>query len=243
MSESALRKIKALRAKSAETGATEAEAMSAAAKAEELMEKYGVSDEDISRAESEDLIGEGSWRNPTKTVHPVVKYTAMSIAAFAEVRCWTNTAGDDRWITLKFFGFHQDVEMAIYLTEAFAAAYNAEWKRYCQDNPATSGVSRHKEFWSFTGGMGGRLRDRLRDLIIARKKNYTETATSGTALVVKKLAMVDAAKAGLGLTIREGRRHNQKMDPNAYYAGAAAGDKVNLSRPVGGSSGGGRYLT
>lgn len=66
--------------------------------------------------------------------------------------------------------------------------------------------------------------------------NAELAARNGTALVVVKSHTVDAAFEALGIKLAKGSGGPKARDHDAYHAGRAAGDRVNLSRPVGGQS-------
>lgn len=235
MSESAIRKINALRAKARENAnATEAEAMAALEKAAELMAKYGVTEAQLAAAELGEGLKRTGWRPKYKNVHPVTKYVSTAIGEFCGVAAWRRDNQSE------FYGIEQDAEMAEYLTEMIANCMDGEWRTYCRENPARQGVSRHKEFWSFTAGMGTRVAARLRELVEERERAMS---SDSRALVVNKQAvMCSAAEQALGLRLKTSRGRGIAADGRALGAGRSAGDRVNLSRPVGSGGAGPRLL-
>ena len=69
---------------------------------------------------------------------------------------------------------------------------------------------------------------------MASALDSTAQTGSGTALVVVKNAVVTEAFAKLGLKFRGSLSGKSVRDVGAYMAGRAAGDRVNLNRPVAG---------
>lgn len=228
MSDKVMKIIQALLAKSTEAGATEAEAMAALAKANELMEKYGVSPEQVNKADAEKDLTQKGWKAKTKNQHPIAKYSLTTIAAFCEVRCY-GIAGTSEVV---FKGFDQDVEMASYMLEMLANTYDACWKQYLKETPFEKGMSRHRQFWGFGAGFSKRVNERMQELIDQRAP---VSDGSGTALIVKKFDLIDASLEHLNLRSRKST--STTIDLNARASGKKAGDSVNLGRPVDGSAG------
>jgi hypothetical protein len=71
---------------------------------------------------------------------------------------------------------------------------------------------------------------------MAKALEPTARTATGTALVVVKGAVVDAAFDRLGIRFNSVLHGPKARDASAYHAGIAAGDRVNLSRPVGGAA-------
>lgn len=230
-------RIRALLAKTVENGATEAEAMSAAAKAREWMDKYRLSMSDV-EIQAEPLVQEQVDR-PNETRIAAVDYCLGGIDRYCGVKTWyTTTAFTNgsryRAIGIKklsILGLKADVEMARYLYTMIGGAIKSELARWQKargerDRAATS---------SFQVGMASRINSRLTDM--ARALEPVAMTGSGTALIVVKNAIVEDAyreiSAGFSKSTSSGM---SSRDGAAYRAGAAAGDRVNLSRPLRGGT-------
>ena len=88
---------------------------------------------------------------------------------------------------------------------------------------------------SFRVGMASRINARLIEMAAAR--DGAAKTGSGTALVVVKNAVVDAAFEKLGLQfLRRGAGLDKGARRSSHARRSAAGDRVNLSRPVGGGA-------
>ena len=74
------------------------------------------------------------------------------------------------------------------------------------------------------------LGERLGEL--KSKRDFTNTATSGTSLVAIKKPLVDEAFAKLGLLLANGRRGRAPKDHNAYQNGRSAAERVALNAGV-----------
>ena len=119
-------RIQALRAKTVDNGCTESEALSAAAKVAELLDRYdlSLSDVEIREAACEQRAFE-TYRKKRMPLDGCVG----AIAHFCDCRVWRekNAAGEARYV---FFGLRSDVEVAHYMTELIDGAVRSELGRY-----------------------------------------------------------------------------------------------------------------
>jgi hypothetical protein len=229
-SEAISRRIRALLNLTTENGASEAEALAAASKAQELMQAHRLtmSDVEITNEPVDQIEVE---RTSTVRYAPA-DYTARGIEALCGVRSWMsrrNVIRDGYYrshTVRKFLGLRPDVEMARYLYTMIGAAISVELSRY----QASRGFKSRTETSSFQVGMARRINNRLLDMAEAAAP-VAKTAT-GTSLVVVKNAVVEAAYASLGLKFSGSYTGMSASSGSAYSAGKAAGDRVNLSRPL-----------
>lgn len=236
-------RIRALAEKTVSNGCTEAEAFSAAEMVGRLLDTYNLSMAEV------DLHDE-----PTKTVvvkHRGVRRTPadgclMAIAEFCDAKVFTWTT----WVKSKarkgytkalaevrFFGLESDAEMAAYLYEVVCRAIETETKAYVR-SPLRRASGRSATT-SFGHGMANRIRERLR----AMKAEMTaaqSTTPRGTDLMVLKGKIVEDAYEDLSkkLGLRDIPTFTRVTNTSAFASGIEAGDKVNLSRPVGASKNG-----
>lgn len=219
-------KIKALRSKVPENGATEDEAIAALAAAQKLMEKHGICDADLLRTDfARDMHMEVKDQKQ-KQIHPCYRFCASYIEVFCGIRAW-QSYDLHRKKTLKIFGYNGDVEMASYLFDIIKGAMDRGWKEFIRDNPKKS-ASRHTEYWSFMIGMAERINEKLKEMM-------EQGTSTGTDLILKKNELVQQGLENLlpDLRLKSTKSKGMRADFAAYGKGQQAGDRVNLQRPLG----------
>lgn len=216
-------RIRALRAKTTDNGCTEGEALSAAAKVAELLDRHDLSltDVEIRTAPCERREYQTS-RNKRIPLDDCIG----AIARFCDCRVWRekSPAGEARYV---FFGLRSDIEAAHYLTELIDGAVRAELGRY--KTTADYGRFRHQDRHlanaSFTLGMVASIADKL-TAMKARRDQANNGA--GRDLVVLKTSVVDAELEKLNLKLETVRRTGRVVSPKAYDAGGAAGASLAI---------------
>lgn len=216
-------RIEALRAKTVANGCTEGEALAAAAKVAELLDRYDLSltDVEIGRSSCEQLVYEirRSKRIP-------IDECIGAIADFCDCRVWRekDRSGDVRWV---FFGLRADIEAAHCLAELIDSAVRTELGRY--KTSAAYQAFRHQERHianaSFTLGMVASIADKLTAMKVAREKAQ---GGGGRAVVVAKQAVVDTEIEKLGLELRMVPQARRLVSPLAYEAGEEAGETLTI---------------
>lgn len=210
-----------------ERGATEAEALTAIELANKLMEKYGVTEEELRKVEFAKDMKTGTVDNEKKSEDPASKLCATTIAKFCEVKVWGQQ--ENGKIVTKFFGMNGDVEMAEFLYEVIRAAMERGWTDYLAAGEYNKKINRHKLYWSYRYGFADRINNKLKEMMRERKQHQS----TGTDLVSLKDQIIEQAlKQELGLSFRKPRNVGVKLSTSAYLDGAADGDKVNLNRPL-----------
>ncbi len=218
-------RIHALRAKTIDNGCTEGEALAAAAKVAELLDRYELSltDVEIRKTQCEERIYETHLRKRIP-----IDECIGAIAAFCDCRVWRekNAAGEARYV---FFGLPADVEVAHYLTELIDGTVRTGLGRYkvSADYKRFRHRERHLANASFALGMCSSIADRL---VAMKAERDGVIRSSGRGLVVLKAAVVDSELAKLGLkllTVEQGP--GRMISPEAYDAGGAAGETVALN--------------
>ena len=211
-------RIQGLRAKTIDNGCTEGEALAAAAKVAELLDRYDLSltDVEIREAPCERL----AYETHRKKRIPLDDCIG-AIAAFCDCRAWRekNPAGEGRYV---FFGLRSDVEDAHYLTEVIDTAVRTELGRYktTADYQRFRHQERHMANASFALGMVASIADKLMAMKAARDD---VNQSAGRGLVVLKSAVVDTELAKLDLKLRTVQRASRMVSPMAYDAGGEAG--------------------
>jgi hypothetical protein len=217
-------RIQALRAKTTANGCTEDEALSAAAKVAELLDRHdlSLSDVELRAAPCERKI----YETHRKKKIPLDDCIG-AIAHFCDCRVWRekNAAGESSYV---FFGLSADIEVAHYLAELIDGAVRAELGRF--KTSADYGRFRHQQRHlanaSFALGMVASIADRL--VAIKAGRDQVNEST-GRGLVVLKTSVVDAEFAKLDLKLRAQRSTSRMVSMTAYEAGGAAGASLAIN--------------
>lgn len=229
-------KIIQLRKMVPENGATEAEAMVALELAAKLMEKHGITEEELNRAEFERDMSRVGFDKDNKSRDPAVQLCGSTIARFCEVKFWwsnqtSRKTGRRTRSWANFFGFHGDVEMAEFLMELVSKSMERSWKDYLKAGDYNRKITRHQLYWSFRHGFADRINAKLEEMIAARSPR---SETTGTDLVALKDALVQTGLEEMfpSLELKDGRSSSTTVNLGAYADGMIEGDKVNLNRPI-----------
>jgi uncharacterized protein DUF2786 len=221
-------RIQALRAKTIDNGCTEDEALSAAAKVAELLDRHDLSltDVELRAAPCERRLYETHRRKRIPLDDCI-----GAIAHFCDCRVWRekNAAGESSYV---FFGLRSDIEVAHYLAELIDTAVRAELGRF--KTSAEYGRFRHQQRHlanaSFALGMVASIADRLVAMKAARDKVNDST---GRSMVVLKTSVVAAEFDKLDLKLRTRRSTSRTVSMAAYEAGGAAGASLAISPGIG----------
>jgi hypothetical protein len=217
-------RIQALRAKTVDNGCTESEALSAAAKVAELLDRYDLS---LSDVEIREAACEKREFETLRKKRVPLDGCVGAIAYFCDCRVWRekNAAGEARYV---FFGLRSDVEVAHYLAEVIDGAVRTELGRY-KTSKAYQRFrhnERHLANSSFTFGMVNSIAEKL---VAMKDARDAANADSGRALVVVKTAVVDAELGKLNLNLRTARGSSRMVSPDAFEAGGAAGASLAIN--------------
>src|SRR3984893_6775367 len=152
-------RIQALRAKTIDNGCTEDEALSAAAKVAELLDRYDLSLTDVEIREAP--CGKRAFETHRKKRIPLDDCIG-AVANFCDCRVWRekNEAVEARYV---FFGLRSDIEVAHYLTELIDTAIRSELGRYktTREYLQFRHKERHMANASFPLGMAAYIADML----------------------------------------------------------------------------------
>jgi hypothetical protein len=238
-------RIKALTEKTVANGCTEAEAMAAADMVGRLLERYALSMDEIeirtARCVQVEVPLGGHRRRPIDGCVP-------TIARFCDCKVWLARAAADadpggadfdrprpagRYV---FFGFETDTALAIYLFAVIDRAISTETDAFRQHNPRFRGVALRQASTSFQHGVVARVSERLDAMLRAREATVRSQRSTGTALVVAKARVVEEAFRETEVRLVRMNGTGRRVISTAFRAGLAAGDRVNLNRPVSGDS-------
>jgi Protein of unknown function (DUF2786) len=211
-------RIQGLRSKTTDNGCTEAEALLAAAKVAELLDRYDLSLTDV------ELRNGQCERRPYETRHKKripLDDCIGEIANFCDCRVWRekSQSGNARYV---FFGLRSDIEVAHYLSELIDNTVRSELGRYknSADYRRFRHQDRHLANSSFTLGMVASIADKL--VAMKRERDAVKNGT-GRDLVVLKASIVDTELARLDLKLRTVAGPTRNVSPAAYEAGETAG--------------------
>ncbi len=215
-----IQRIQALRAMTVDHGCTEAEAMVAAAKVSELLDRHDLTLDEVSVRRSDcegvSVVTGRKRRAPVDSCMP-------PIAAFCDSRVWSEE-GDDGVLRYVFFGLKADVEAARFLHELIEVTFDTESTAFRRGEiyQALRGGDRRVALNSFQIGLTSGIAGKLAALKAAR--HSAGAKSTGFDLVAVKHAVVDEeiGRLGLHFTTRAAtlRRY---VHSQAYDAGKAAG--------------------
>jgi hypothetical protein len=215
-----VQRIRGLRAKTVDQGCTEHEAMAAAAKVAELLDRHGLTLNELDlRRQTCEGVGIDTGR---KRRGPIDSCMTV-IAAFFDSRVWSEVSADDT-IRYVFFGLPGDVDGALYLHDLVTQAFETETRTF-RDGPiyrdAESG-DRRTATNSFQIGLANGIRAKLDALRVER--DAARRGSSGRDLVPVKQSILEHELEKLGLNfVRRGAPRPRRALADAYGAGKEAG--------------------
>jgi len=174
-------RIQGLRSKTMDNGCTEAEALLAAAKVAELLDRYDLSLTDVEIRDAE--CGQREYETYRKKRVPLDGCIG-AVADFCDCRVWRekNQVGKARYV---FFGLRSDIEVAHYLTEVSDNAVRFELGRYKMS--AGYGRLRHQDRHiansSFALGMVASIGDKLQAM--RRERDAVNDGTGRDVVVLE----------------------------------------------------------
>lgn len=224
-------RIRALLAKTVDNGCTEEEAMAAAAKAGELMDKWGVAASEVEiRAEKCETGGHRSRAGKTgdrerSSGTSEVAMVAMAIAGYCQCKVWRSGT------EINYFGLPHDVEIAVYMTDAIETTMRTSFRKWRKGPDRPRDVSGHRLRSQFMSSMANRLSARLDEMKKERDGKHHETS-DGRSLVLVKNAVVEEQFAELGMKLGRPKTRTVYADDRAAAAGRAAGDAYRFNAGV-----------
>ena len=242
------RKISALAQKTVENGCTEHETMAAMAMVGRLLQSYNLTMDECDVRKSLcvtiHIPVDGAKRGPIDTcVNPL---TALFNGVCWFARDWTEQGRQTKYA---FFIQSQDAEALRYLFAVIDSAIENGAKQYKRsaDYAMLDKVDKRKATSSFQRGLAHRVAERLREMRrendaavkAARDAGVAAGKATGTDLIVLKGKLIREEFAKEGVKLRTATSRGQRIgNHDAYYSGRAAGDNVNLNRPLGNGASG-----
>lgn len=246
-----LQRVLNLRARDEDSGASEAEMQAAFEMAAKLMDSYNIEEAELALAEAEGRIvldvvtkplDENVLKKNSKQKHKVLS-TLSAVAAFTECQYAFSTYSGK----ITFTGHKPDVELANFLVAVIKKALDNEYAEYRRKNTKVGYGAKT----SFQNAMASRISSRLYNMVVERNENRRKakveakklqiensSTSSSTALIVSEIAEqkakeVHAAYSKAHPNIRYVNTYSRSTNRTAHGAGAEAGSRVNLGRPVG----------
>jgi hypothetical protein len=226
-------KIKALAAKTVDRGASEAEALAAMNVVGRLLTQYNLT---MNELDVRDAGFTTIYLELGRERRHAIDYAVPGIAALTGTKTWFHR----RWGTkdgsaYAFFGQEQDLAMAEYLYRVIMSAMESEvavYKTGEHYRELPKGSMRKTAYLCFLRGMANRLALRLRQMKLEQDAELARRRSSGTALVVLKDQLINAAFKKDGPKLASVKIGYKIGDYRAFGFGNIAGERVNLSRPL-----------
>ena len=223
-------RIQALRSKTVAHGCTEQEALAAASKVAELLDRHGLGlgELDARREECEGAAVETGRKRAS-----AIGQCVPAIGSFFDCRYWgeKDVSGGLRWI---FFGLPEDVTAARYLYDLVAIVFDTETRDF-RAGPTYEAMptgSRRTATNSFQIGLSHGIVSKLGQLRSAREAVLR--GGSGRDLVVAKSDLVEREFASLGLQLREQNRAGaRRVLQDAFEEGHEAGLEFEYIEGIG----------
>jgi hypothetical protein len=224
-----IERIRGLRAKTTEQGCTEQEALRAAEKVAELLERYGLS---LSEIEMRKQTCEGFGFDTGRRKREPSDNCIPAIAGFCDCRVWleTSATGSIRHV---FFGLPADVEAARCLNDLMLGAFVSETAAFKLGKlyQSMQGAERRAATSSFQIGLASGISMKLHTLKAEREKAMSKS--SGRDLVVVKTSILDEEIEKLGLSFHNQRsRSRRKVISEAYARGEATGRQFKVNEVI-----------
>lgn len=246
--DSIIDKIRKLRRMTEENGASETEALMAAAQIAKLIASYNIDESELRlRADAIGMVDD-FYSMPGRVSH-FHTLVARSIASFTHTKLRWRTVEEDTfglgivepWVYVKFYGYPLDVEASIALSAICQTSIVTESERWEKANPLPRIKTKRKSDLeaqekdriarkqSFFFGMCERLKERIDSF----GTNTVGTST-GTSLMIVKDELVFKHYAeyleAKGLGLRVSPIASIDLHTDAYNAGRKAGERVDLGR-------------
>ena len=237
-------RIKALTDKTVANGCTEAEAMAAAEMVGRLLERYALSMDEIEVREARCVQAEvplgGRRRRPIDGCVP-------TIARFCDCKVWLARAPrrdpdaevfDSAQVGSRyvFFGFETDTALATYLFAVIDRAILTEATAFRKANPQLRSMRLRRASTSFQHGLVAKVSARLRSMHQTREASVQVQRSTGTALILAKHRVVEDAFGEMGVRLVSMTAVGRRPIAAAFRDGWAAGERVNLNRPMTGDA-------
>lgn len=235
------KKVHALLSKTVSNGCSEAEAMTAAAKAGEMMDFYNLQITDIDIRE-------------TKCKHLKIELATViggkldgcivGIGKFCDSKTWFSRGyklyggAVQRGGIYNFFGLEQDVEMAEYIYKLLEHAVESELKVFKKTDAYKNAHRKKAATKSFSNAFSSRIYHRLNEMKREReaeldRKSQEMERTGRAIMVIKNDHIEEEFERELNIKLSSRKVTRRSYNRDASAAGSAAADKVNINKGIG----------
>jgi hypothetical protein len=224
-----IERIRGLRAKTTQQGRTEQEALRAAEKVSELLERYGIS---LSEIEMRKQTCEGFRVETGRRQREPHDRCVPGIADFCDCRVWSE-GNSDETLRYVYFGLPADIEAARYLHDLVAAAFATEPEAFRRSEiyRGAQASGRRAALSSFQIGLATGISDKLAKLKAQRLA--TARKSSGRDLMLVKKSILDEELERLGLEFRAKKsKRRRKIVSAAYAEGEAAAGRFKINPEI-----------
>jgi hypothetical protein len=224
-----IERIRALRKKTVEQGCTEQEALIAADKVAELLERYGLS---LSEIDLRQQTCEGFGFDVGRKQRGPIDDCFRAVATFCDCRMWSeiDAAGMIRHV---FFGLPADVEAARCVKDLVVSAFETETAAFTRGAlyREAAGSERRAMVKSFQLGLGGGISRKLLDL--KRAREAAASKSTGRDLMIVKRSIVDEELEKLGFAFHAKQTRGKRVISDAYKEGLAASHRFEVNEKIG----------
>lgn len=203
-----LEKVKAILAKTMDNGCSEAEAMTALAKARELMATYEIDESELQQDQEKATI----FRTEAQDPYEIKRFLAVYVGKFTRCRAF---ADRDKIVT--FAGMESDVIFASWLLNTLQRFVMRALREFQRQNVIAKRSNSNYTSSSFVQGCIARIAEKLKAL---------------TPAVVTENALVTAELARNGIVLKKNRKQSRNVDQKSASAGFDAGNHARFDRPV-----------
>jgi hypothetical protein len=219
-----LHKVRALLAKTTEAGCTEYEEMAALAVAQEMIDDYEITDEELKLTRQQKAILKRE--EEVGDSYRIKWLICMAVAKF----CGTETLYRKSTKQISFIGLPSDVEMSMYLLHHLRYFVLRELAAYRLKVPCGAQEIKRQSN-GFVLGCTMRLNDRLTELANTHKIHVVDNRNA--LVVVKKVAIEEYLAEHFPKLKKGSGSYTRKGEHDAYQHGKEAADKASFNRPVG----------
>ena len=213
-------------------GASEQEALTAAAMATKMMEEWNINMTEIGikSAEAVGCVAESAiFHNNWKLGDQIL---ARPIARLCDCKYWHIR----RTNNFEFFGIKHDAEYAMYLYEMLSNTIRTSLEAYKLTDDFIDGAKDHNKitmYRDFINKMQQRLAERIYEMALEKEHNVKLAKSSSNALMVMKQDVIQAAFEESGIKLKsDGRKFRNIKKTSAGEAGRAAADKVVITTGI-----------
>ncbi len=217
-------RIRALRAKTTAQGCTEQEALAAAAKVAELLERYGLS---LSELDIRKQACEGFGVDTGRKKQAPQDRCVPTIAHFCDCKAWEEKTPEGA-IRFVFFGLPADVEAARYLYDLVGVTFDTETASFKNGEVFSKfdAVQRRGAVNSFRIGLANGIDTKLDKLKSDRQAAMRKS--TGRDLEPIKTSVIDDELDKLGMRFERKVRRRRRVVVDAFEAGRDAGRKFEI---------------